>query len=130
MRPAAALLASRVRVAAVVWALPHPTTLLPPCSCCVDRFWNESFVYGGAAVGPPLLPFGHGLSYTTWAYANLTVSPASSPAAPLPACTSLRISATVCNTGGVDSDEVSQACEWVRGGGKTATRGYASGLRA
>lgn len=75
------------------------------------RFWDESFKFGGAMVGPPVVPFGFGLSYTTWNYSNLTLSPASSIEAPLSGCMNLTVSATVCNTGSVGSDEVSQSCE-------------------
>jgi hypothetical protein len=75
------------------------------------RFWNASWVHEGAPVGAPVIPFGFGLSYATWSYANLTLSPPSSPGAPMPGCGLLEVSATVCNTGSVDSDEVSQTCE-------------------
>ena len=48
---------------------------------------------------------------TTWEYSNLTLSPTSSFSHPLPGCSNLTVSATVCNTGSVGSDEVSQSCE-------------------
>lgn len=84
------------------------------------RFWNASYAQEGtsislSSVGQPVVPFGYGLSYTTWAYQNLSVLPASSPLAPLSGCAVVIVSATVCNTGGMDSDEVSQACECVAG---------------
>ena len=62
-------------------------------------------------MGPPVVPFGYGLSFTTWEYSNLTLSPTSSFSHPLPGCSNLTVSATVCNTGSVGSDEVSQSCE-------------------
>jgi len=75
------------------------------------RFWNASYASLGGPVGPPIVPFGFGLSYTTWEYRNLTLAPASSAAEPLSGCDLITVSALVCNTGAIDSDEVSQACE-------------------
>ncbi len=49
--------------------------------------------------GEPLYPFGHGLSYTTFAYSAVKVSQANGVAT---------VTATVTNTGGMDSDEVAQ----------------------
>src|SRR5947199_152991 len=51
----------------------------------------------------PLFPFGHGLSYTTFAYSDLRLSAPSIP----PAGT-LRVSVTVTNTGSRDGTEVAQ----------------------
>ena len=51
----------------------------------------------------PLYPFGHGLSYTTFAYADLQIS----PDRPGPQAT-VEISCTVTNTGERDGDEVVQ----------------------
>ena len=53
--------------------------------------------------GHPLFPFGHGLSYTTFAYSDLVVDvrPASDSVA-------LQVSATIRNTGRVSGDEVVQ----------------------
>jgi beta-glucosidase len=51
---------------------------------------------------PVAYPFGHGLSYTTFEYANLT-APAASPTAD-----DLQVSVTVKNAGTVDGDEVVQ----------------------
>ena len=76
------------------------------------RFWDADFVFEGARVGPPVVPFGFGLSYTTWEYANMTLTPASSASEPLPGCSPITVTATVRNTGLVGSDEVSQSCEW------------------
>ncbi|HEY0865083.1 MAG TPA: glycoside hydrolase family 3 C-terminal domain-containing protein [Lacunisphaera sp.] len=50
--------------------------------------------------GRPLYAFGHGLSYTTFGYANLRVTPA--------AGNTLTVSVDVTNTGGRDGDEVVQ----------------------
>ena len=50
--------------------------------------------------GEPLYPFGHGLSYTSFAYANLRVSPGAAGA--------LTVTVDVTNTGTRDGDEVVQ----------------------
>lgn len=51
----------------------------------------------------PLLPFGYGLSYTTFVYSDLTVSsPTMTPAG------SIVVRATVSNTGDMDADEIVQ----------------------
>ena len=50
--------------------------------------------------GEVLYPFGHGLSYTSFAYANPTVEPMADG--------SMRVSVTVTNTGDMDGDEVVQ----------------------
>jgi beta-glucosidase len=52
---------------------------------------------------PPLFPFGHGLSYTAFDYANLRVEPASAAASGL-----VTVRARVTNSGGRDGDEVVQ----------------------
>lgn len=54
-------------------------------------------------ISTPLFPFGHGLSYTQFAYANLTVT----PARPGPGET-VAVSCDVTNTGGRSGDEVVQ----------------------
>ncbi|MBP6470225.1 MAG: glycoside hydrolase family 3 C-terminal domain-containing protein [Chloroflexi bacterium] len=51
----------------------------------------------------PLFPFGHGLSYTTFAYSNLAITP---PA--IPPTGEVTISVTVTNTGQRAGDEVAQ----------------------
>jgi len=51
--------------------------------------------------GTPLFPFGHGLSYATFAYTDLTAETADDE-------TTLRVSFTVTNTGEVTADEVAQ----------------------
>ena len=53
--------------------------------------------------GKPLYPFGYGLSYTTFAFSNLTL-----PQSGIAAGDSLTASATVTNTGHVAGDEVVQ----------------------
>jgi beta-glucosidase len=53
--------------------------------------------------GDPLWPFGYGLSYTTFKYADLTL-----PAAPINAGDPLDVSVTVTNTGRVAGDEVAE----------------------
>jgi len=50
--------------------------------------------------GKPLYAFGHGLSYTTFGYSNLTCAPQADG--------SLAVTVTVANTGGRDGDEVVQ----------------------
>jgi len=51
--------------------------------------------------GAPLYPFGHGLSYTTFAYSSLSLDAASHSA-----CDAVGVTVTVTNTGSVASDEV------------------------
>lgn len=53
--------------------------------------------------GPYLFPFGHGLSYTTFAYSALTVSPGAGSA-----CSLVQVNVSVTNTGLVDAAEVVQ----------------------
>ena len=52
---------------------------------------------------PVLYPFGYGLSYTSFKYSNLMISPTS-----IAPCDSITVSVEVENTGKVDSDEVVQ----------------------
>jgi beta-glucosidase len=51
----------------------------------------------------PLFPFGFGLSYTSWQYADLVVSPG-----PIAPCANVTVSVSVSNTGSVDGSEVVQ----------------------
>ncbi|GAB3270989.1 glycoside hydrolase family 3 N-terminal domain-containing protein [Kineosporia babensis] len=59
------------------------------------RYWDEE--------STPLYPFGHGLSYASFSYSNLTVSAAS-----VGRDESLTVSVDVTNTSGHDGDEVAQ----------------------
>jgi beta-glucosidase len=57
----------------------------------------------------PLYPFGYGLSYTTFKYTDINVSPDTAKAG-----TNITVSFTVTNTGKMDGDEVSQVyIEWI-----------------
>ena len=59
--------------------------------------------------GTPLYPFGYGLSYSTFAYSNLTVSPTSVSATPTAgACATVQVGVDVANTSAVAGDEVVQ----------------------
>jgi beta-glucosidase len=60
-----------------------------------NRYWNEP--------GSPLYVFGHGLSYTNFAYSDLTLDKKS-----LSKSDSLKVEVTVTNSGSRDSDEVVQ----------------------
>ena len=59
--------------------------------------------------GAPLYPFGYGLSYSTFAYSNLSVSSPSVSATPSPgACSAVLVGVDVTNTSAVAGDEVAQ----------------------
>ena len=60
-----------------------------------NRYWNEP--------GSPLYVFGHGLSYTNFAYSDLTLDKKT-----LSKSDSLKVEVTVTNSGSRDSDEVVQ----------------------
>jgi beta-glucosidase len=62
--------------------------------------WHLNYVSEQAA---PLYPFGHGLSYTSFAYDDLTIAPAQVPAGGV-----VDVSVAVRNTGAVAGDEVVQ----------------------
>ena len=70
---------------------------LPP----FDSYAMEGRTYRYFA-GEPLFPFGWGLSYTSFAYSDLTVPPTAGTA------DSVRVSAKVTNTGKLPGDEVVQ----------------------
>lgn len=59
--------------------------------------------YGNTRVIGPLYPFGYGLSYTTFKYSNLSVTPTE-----LYAGSQVEVSFTVTNTGDRDGDEIAQ----------------------
>jgi len=89
--------------------LPHPTIVKPPAA---NRSQHEHQVFQvtydeGVKVGykwydaenkPVLFPFGHGLSYTTYSYSNLRVTPGKTP----------QVSFTVTNTGNRAGAEVAE----------------------
>ncbi|MGA2743303.1 MAG: glycoside hydrolase family 3 C-terminal domain-containing protein [Candidatus Sulfotelmatobacter sp.] len=98
--------------------LPHPTVVKPPkVTTDADRQGWKRIAAGlpafqvtydeGVKVGykwydaenkPVLFPFGHGLSYTTYAYSNLKVTPGKTP----------RVTFTVTNTGNRAGAEVAE----------------------
>ncbi len=51
--------------------------------------------------GKPLIPFGYGLSYTTFKYFNLSVTPSA-----IKQCDSVNVSVSIMNTGKIPGDEV------------------------
>jgi beta-glucosidase len=59
--------------------------------------------YGKTSVNGPLYPFGHGLSYTSFSYSNLIISPQTSGSKG-----DIEVSVDVTNTGKVTGDEVVQ----------------------
>lgn len=59
--------------------------------------------YGKTAVNGPLYPFGHGLSYTSFTYSNLSVTPDS-----LRAQASVTVTVDITNSGKLKGDEVVQ----------------------
>jgi beta-glucosidase len=59
--------------------------------------------------GTPLYPFGYGLSYSTFAYSNLTVSAPSVSVSPAPgSCAAVQVGVDIANTSAVAGDEVVQ----------------------
>ena len=71
----------------------HYTTFQP--AEAASRYWQEA--------STPLYPFGHGLSYASFEYANLRLSAES-----VPVGGTVQVSVDVTNTGSVDADEVVQ----------------------
>lgn len=92
--------------------LPHPTIAMPPAregrvppdkakatfSVNYDDGLKVGYKWYDAEKKTPLFPFGHGLSYTAFAYSKLAV--AAGPES--------KITFTVKNTGGRDGDEIAQ----------------------
>jgi beta-glucosidase len=64
---------------------------------------NGSFSYGNTRVNDPLYPFGFGLSYTTFTYSNLVVTPAVQKQQG-----DIQVSVDVTNTGKRKGDEIVQ----------------------
>ncbi|MBN2146450.1 MAG: fibronectin type III-like domain-contianing protein, partial [Anaerolineales bacterium] len=62
--------------------------------------WYGDYVSGEPS---PLFPFGHGLSYTSFAYDNLRIAPESAAAGEV-----IEISCEITNTGDVHGEEVAQ----------------------
>ncbi|GAB6026963.1 hypothetical protein CHUAL_013633 [Chamberlinius hualienensis] len=64
------------------------------------RYWTQD---------PPFYPFGYGLSYTTFAYTDLAISPST-----IQPESSVTVQARIKNTGTIDGDEVVQVyIEWL-----------------
>ena len=55
----------------------------------------------GGEIRPKTILAGYGLSYSSWHYSDLTVTPSS-----VTPCSDATVTVTVANTGSVDSDEV------------------------
>ena len=71
---------------------------LPPFQVHYDEGLKVGYKWYDAENKPVLFPFGFGLSYTTYSYANLKVEPGTNP----------RVTFTVQNTGKRDGAEVAQ----------------------
>jgi beta-glucosidase len=85
---------------------PHAEQDLPPFdnqSLTVTYDYFHGYRYLDKQALAPLFPFGFGLSYTTFAYANLVVSPPT-----LSRTDRVHLTAEVTNTGPVAGDEVAQ----------------------
>lgn len=70
----------------------------------MENYTMEGRTYRYYGQEAPLYPFGYGLSYTTFQYRDLVLSP---PA--LPVCANLSVSVVLENTGQRDGEEVSIA---------------------
>lgn len=74
-----------------------------PGSHAVQSATRDPNGFGKTSVNGPLYPFGHGLSYTTFEYSNLAVSPAvQNPRG------NIEVKVDITNTGKVKGDEVVQ----------------------
>ncbi|XP_068773671.1 uncharacterized protein [Struthio camelus] len=69
----------------------------------MENYTMEGRTYRYYGQEAPLYPFGYGLSYTTFRYQDLVLSPTA-----LPACANLSVSVVVENTGQRDGEEVVQ----------------------
>ncbi|NXT28265.1 BGLM glucosidase, partial [Syrrhaptes paradoxus] len=69
----------------------------------MENYTMEGRTYRYYGQDPPLYPFGYGLSYTTFRYRDLVLSPAA-----LPICANLSVSVVLENTGQRDGEEVVQ----------------------
>jgi beta-glucosidase len=85
--------------------LPHPTIVKPPSGgghapfpVTYDEGVKVGYKWYDAENKPVLFPFGHGLSYTTYSYSNLRVTPAKNP----------QVAFTVTNTGARAGAEVAE----------------------
>lgn len=82
-----------------------PVTLPGPAGAQPYSYLHPTLGTGGEVTNlsaTPVAPFGHGLSYTTFAHADLTVS------ATVPTDGALRVTVRVTNTGAVAGDDVVQ----------------------
>jgi len=71
---------------------------LPPFQIAYDEGLKVGYKWYDAEKKPVLFPFGYGLSYTSYAYSNLKVTPGKNP----------RLSFTVTNTGSRSGAEIAQ----------------------
>ena len=84
-------------------SLSHPYFMNHPSQLIYREGLNVGYRYFATAGKPVLFPFGHGLSYTSFGYSNLTLS-----ATTLGQTESLQVTFDVTNTGSVEGAEVVQ----------------------